>query len=76
MNKTALAGARHATEQALAAARNGRDECLKLQSGGLTANQIGTSALTKMVDQLDTIRSGIIVLEAAEHAYPQHWSPQ
>jgi hypothetical protein len=76
INKTALAGARHATEQALAAARNGRDELIKLQSGSLTANQSGTSALTKMADQLDAIRAGIIVLEAYEHAQHQYGRTQ
>jgi hypothetical protein len=76
MIKNALADARHATEQALDAAHNCRDELSKLQFGSLTATQIGTSALTKMADQLDIIRAGLIVLEAYEHAQPQHRSPQ
>jgi hypothetical protein len=70
-----LTAALSAAEQALASTREGRDDLVKLQSGGL-AKDIGTAALTKMTNLLETIRDRLVVLEASERAHPQHWSTQ
>ncbi|MBB4396676.1 hypothetical protein [Bradyrhizobium sp. ERR14] len=67
------AAALNATNQALAAAREGRDELAKLQSGSLAKS---AAALAKTADQLEKIRDGLLVLEASNRAHPQQRSTQ
>lgn len=72
-----LADALTATELALAAAREGHNELVKVQSVELNKDN-SAAALKKIINILETIHNRLAIIEANERprALPQHRSIQ